>query len=91
MTAVPLFPDLLQRFDPLGDITQGRLNHQSATHLHHLTVDLNNQQGAILAAVLMLPYLAWVLFATFLNYEFMRVNPDGGVQERPSETQRIEL
>ncbi len=43
------------------------------------------------AALLLLPYLAWVLFATFLNYEFLRVNPDGGMQERPVETQRIEL
>lgn len=43
------------------------------------------------AALLLLPYLAWVLFATFLNYEFMRVNPEGGMQERPEETQRIEL
>lgn len=43
------------------------------------------------AALLMLPYLAWVLFATFLTYEFHRLNPEGGMQERPAETQRIEL
>ncbi|XUU59816.1 TspO/MBR family protein [Erythrobacter sp. HA6-11] len=43
------------------------------------------------AALLMLPYLAWVLFATFLNYEFLRANPEGGMQDRPTEAQRIEL
>ena len=33
-----------------------------------------------LAAVLLLPYLAWVCFAGLLNYEFLRLNPnaDGG-------------
>lgn len=30
------------------------------------------------AGLLLLPYLAWVLFATLLNYEFLQANPDGG-------------
>jgi benzodiazapine receptor len=29
-----------------------------------------------LAAGLMLPYLAWVCFATFLNWQFLEANPD---------------
>jgi tryptophan-rich sensory protein len=28
-----------------------------------------------LAGILLLPYLAWILFATVLNYEFLRMNP----------------
>ncbi len=31
-----------------------------------------------MAAYLLLPYLAWVLFATLLNWQFHQANPDGG-------------
>ncbi|MDC0887060.1 tryptophan-rich sensory protein [Altererythrobacter sp.] len=44
-----------------------------------------------LAALLLVPYLAWILFATVLNYEFLRLNPDASGQERASSAQRIEL
>jgi len=30
------------------------------------------------AALMLLPYLAWVVFATVLNYQFIEQNPDGG-------------
>jgi tryptophan-rich sensory protein len=32
-----------------------------------------------LAALLLLPYLAWVVFAGVLNYAFITENPDGGL------------
>ena len=41
------------------------------------------------AALLLLPYLAWILFATWLNWEFLRANPNA--DEPPSATTRIEL
>lgn len=44
-----------------------------------------------LAGLLLLPYLAWVLFATMLNYEFLRANPDGGLDSGSGAAQRIEI
>lgn len=43
------------------------------------------------AALLLVPYLAWVLFATVLNYEFLRLNPaaDGAAGQGQVERVRI--
>jgi tryptophan-rich sensory protein len=41
------------------------------------------------AALLMLPYLAWILFATFLNWQFLVINPD--MPEVSGAVQRYEL
>ena len=43
------------------------------------------------AAVLLVPYLGWILFATVLNYEFLRLNPDADGAEGSYAVQRIEL
>lgn len=43
------------------------------------------------AAWLLLPYLAWILFATVLNYEFVRLNPEADGVESSYAVQRIEL
>lgn len=34
-----------------------------------------------LAAGLLLPYLAWCLFATLLNWQFIQANPDAGIAD----------
>ena len=44
-----------------------------------------------LAALLLLPYLAWVLFAAVLNYQFIAANPDGGAGIGDGAVERIEL
>ena len=44
-----------------------------------------------LAALMLLPYLAWVLFATALNWQFIAANPDGGADVEQGAAQRIEL
>lgn len=44
-----------------------------------------------LAGLLLLPYLAWVLFATMLNWQFLQLNPEAdGAPDAPP-VQRIEL
>lgn len=43
------------------------------------------------AALLLLPYFAWVCFATVLNYQFIAENPDGGTRGEAGAIERIEL
>ena len=43
------------------------------------------------AALLLLPYLAWVLFATVLNWQFHVANPDADGREVTGAVQRIQL
>jgi benzodiazapine receptor len=43
------------------------------------------------AALLLLPYLGWIVFATVLNYEVLRLNPEADGAEGSYAVQRIEL
>ena len=43
------------------------------------------------AAMLLLPYLAWILFATFLNWEFRQANPGMDGRDYSSAVTRIEF
>ena len=43
------------------------------------------------AGVLMLPYLAWILFATVLNWQFLQLNPDPVEYEDSGAIESFEL
>ncbi|QPC97837.1 TspO/MBR family protein [Qipengyuania soli] len=43
------------------------------------------------AALLLVPYLAWVCFATLLNYEFLRLNPDADGASGGSQVERVRI
>lgn len=43
------------------------------------------------AALLLVPCLAWVLFATVLNWQFLQLNPDADGRPTSNAVQRIEL
>jgi tryptophan-rich sensory protein len=44
-----------------------------------------------LAAVLLVPYFAWVCFATVLTYAFIVENPDGGNTNASGAVERVQL
>ena len=44
-----------------------------------------------LAAALLLPYLAWILFATFLNWQLLAANPGADGQSGSAPVNRIEF
>ena len=44
-----------------------------------------------IAGLLLLPYLAWILFATVLNWQFLQLNPDADGARPSNAVQRIEL
>ena len=43
------------------------------------------------AALLLVPYLAWILFATVLNWQFLQLNPDADGAEVSNAVERFEL
>lgn len=43
------------------------------------------------AAALLLPYFAWLCFASALNYQFIAANPDGGPRGATGAETRVEL
>ena len=43
------------------------------------------------AALLLLPYLAWILFATVLNWQFLELNPKADGAQVSNAVQRIDL
>lgn len=43
------------------------------------------------AALLLLPYLAWILFATALNYQFLQANPGADGGEGAPTSQRFKI
>ncbi len=43
------------------------------------------------AALLLVPYLAWLCFAGALNYQFIVANPDGGARGADGAATRVEL
>lgn len=43
------------------------------------------------AGMLLLPYLAWTLFATLLSWQFWQLNPDASNAQPASPAQRIEI
>ena len=44
-----------------------------------------------LAGLFLLPYLAWILFATLLNWQFLQLNPEADSVDVSNAVQRIEL
>jgi tryptophan-rich sensory protein len=44
-----------------------------------------------LAAWLLVPYIAWILFATVLNWQFLELNPQADGTHVSNAVQRIEL
>ncbi|NCP18911.1 MAG: tryptophan-rich sensory protein [Erythrobacter sp.] len=44
-----------------------------------------------IAALLLVPYLAWSIFATFLNYEILQMNPAADGADTTGAVQRLDL